>query len=124
MAGQRHASRRTSDGADAAVTAGGRRRDAKNDARRAGARRNRALAGERHLSAFRVAAGVDAASLVGSIRASRIAAARVLRHRTRGDDRVARKRLKAEVPVGELKSCGGAWERYRALSSQSLRITT
>jgi serine/threonine protein kinase len=33
-------------------------------------------------------------------------------------------RLKAEVPVVELEGVGGAWERYRALSSQSLRITT
>jgi serine/threonine protein kinase/tetratricopeptide (TPR) repeat protein len=33
-------------------------------------------------------------------------------------------RLKAEVPVVELEGVGGVWERYRALSSQSLRITT
>ncbi|HEY2153057.1 MAG TPA: serine/threonine-protein kinase [Vicinamibacterales bacterium] len=32
--------------------------------------------------------------------------------------------LKAEVPVVELEGVGGAWERYRALSAQSLRITT
>jgi serine/threonine-protein kinase len=33
-------------------------------------------------------------------------------------------RLKAEVPVVELEGVGGVWQRYRALSSQSLRITT
>jgi len=33
-------------------------------------------------------------------------------------------RLKAEVPVVELEGVGDVWERYRALSSQSLRITT
>ena len=33
-------------------------------------------------------------------------------------------RLKAEVPAVELEGVGGLWERYRALSSQSLRITT
>jgi serine/threonine protein kinase len=33
-------------------------------------------------------------------------------------------RLMAAVPVVELEDVGGAWEKYRALSSQSLRITT
>jgi hypothetical protein len=33
-------------------------------------------------------------------------------------------RLKAELPVVELEGVGDAWERYRALSSRSLRITT
>ena len=33
-------------------------------------------------------------------------------------------RLKAELPVVELEGVGGAWESYRALRSQSLRITT
>src|SRR5262249_1220871 len=33
-------------------------------------------------------------------------------------------RLKAEVPTVELEGVGGLWERYHALSSQSLRITT
>ena len=33
-------------------------------------------------------------------------------------------RLKAEVPVVELEGVDGVWERYRALSSRSLRVTT
>src|SRR5262249_8798509 len=33
-------------------------------------------------------------------------------------------RLKAEVPAGELGGIGGPWERYEALGSRSLRLTT
>src|SRR5262249_56149571 len=77
MAGRRHAARRASDGAHAAAAAG-RRRDAKNDARRAGVRRDGALAGERHLSAFRVATDDDAASLGAQLLATPASAARAL----------------------------------------------
>src|SRR4051812_48102225 len=111
MARRRRAARRAADGAHAAVTAAGPGRDAGNNTGRGGAGRNRALAGERPLSAF--GGTTDAAASAGApIRAGRAAADRVLRRRTRADDRVPcrttegrdadRRTRRRRRPVGEL----------------------
>ncbi len=109
----------------AAVSAVGGRRHAKNDASRVGAGGHAVFAGERHLSTVR-AARQRRRSIARSRRVVRAAplllAFFVIGHELTIASRA--ERLKAEVPTVELDGVGGLWERYQALSSHSLRITT